>query len=90
MQIAGAAGKDAQVHKLVAKLSPHYRNTYSLAGTFSFELPACDTKLSLVFTDLIEAREVRQPRRRRAGTQTQCILLASNVVYICSRQARTC
>jgi len=59
VQIAGAAGKDAQVHKLVAKLSPHYRNTYSLAGTFTFELPVRDTKLSQVFADLIAARKAQ-------------------------------
>lgn len=77
MQIAGAAGKDAQVHKLVAKLSPHYRNTYSLAGTFTFELPARDTKLSQVFADMIAARKVRRPQRRRAETVMPCMLLAS-------------
>merc|ERR1719352_1369137 len=59
LKIAGAAGKDAQVHKLVAKLSPHYRNTYSLAGTFTFELPARDTKLSQVFADMIAARKAQ-------------------------------
>ena len=80
MQIAGAAGKDAQVHKLVAKLSPHYRNTYSLAGTFTFELPARDTKLSQVFADMIAARKVRRPQRRRAETVMLCMLLASNSV----------
>ena len=86
VQIAGAAGKDAQVHKLVAKLSPHYRNTYSLAGTFTFELPVRDTKLSQVFADLIAARKVRRPQRRRAGTVMPCIPLASLVFYGCSRQ----
>ena len=77
MQIAGAAGKDAQVHKLVAKLSPHYRNTYSLAGTFTFELPARDTKLSQVFADMIAARKVRRPQRRHAETVMPCMPLAS-------------
>merc|ERR1712070_1153833 len=74
LKIAGAAGKDAQVHKLVAKLSPHYRNTYSLAGTFTFELPARDTKLSQVFADMIAARKVRRPRMRRAETVMPCML----------------
>ena len=73
----------------MAKLSPHYRNTYSLAGTFTFELPARDTKLSQVFADLIAARKVRR-LLRRAGTAMPCMLLASYVVYSCSRQAPTC